>query len=308
MSEASLAPATAELAGPVWGGDGVLTAPAPAKLNRFLHITGRRADGMHELQTLFQFLAWGDRLRFELLEAPRIERVAEVPGVPAETDLILRAARLLAERTGYGGGMRVAVDKHLPLGGGLGGGSSDAATTLLVLNRLWGTGLGRAELAALGAELGADVPVFIAGSAAWAEGVGERLTPVPEVAEPWFLVVWPRGVQVDTGRAFRDPNLTRQHPLVTIEDFSRGRCGNDFAAVVERQYPDIARVREWLDRHAPTPGRLTGSGACLFAVCTSRAEAVALRSQVPEAWGAGVARGCNRHPLADWAFPDAAPA
>lgn len=303
MTEVPPSPASGALAGPVWAGDGQLTAPAPAKLNLFLHITGRRADGMHELQTLFQFLAWGDRLRFEVLEEGRFERAAEVPGIPAESDLILRAARLLAARTGIAGGLRVGVDKQLPAGGGLGGGSSDAATTLLVLNRLWGTGLSRAELAALGAELGADVPVFIGGSAAWGEGVGERLTPVADLDEPWYLVLWPRGVRVDTGEAFADPNLTRHHPLVTIEDFSRGRCGNDFTDVVERRHPDIAQVREWLDRHAPTPGRLTGSGACLFAACRDRAEAVSLRALVPEGWGAGVARGCNRHPLADWAFP-----
>lgn len=304
MSAAS-APLAEPLDGPTWH-DGLLLAPAPAKLNLFLHITGRRSDGMHELQTLFQFLDWGDRLRFELLEEAIIERTTAVPGIAAEQDLVLRAARLLAARTGYTGGVRVAVDKRLPVGGGLGGGSSDAATTLLVLNRLWRTGLGRGELAALGAELGADVPVFIGGRAAWAEGVGERLTPVAEIAEPWYLVVWPKDVHVDTAKAFADPNLTRHHPLVTIEDFSRGRCANDFAAVVEGRHPDIARIREWLKRLAPTPGRLTGSGACLFAACGSYEEAAALAAQVPEVWGAAVARGCNRHPLAEWAFPEGA--
>ncbi|MEF8794229.1 4-(cytidine 5'-diphospho)-2-C-methyl-D-erythritol kinase [Thiohalorhabdus sp.] len=304
----SAAPAagTEPLSGPGWQGDEHLLAPAPAKLNLFLHITGRRSDGMHELQTLFQFLDWGDRLRFEPLEEQLIERAVGVAGIAPDQDLVLRAARLLAAHTGYPGGVRVAVDKHLPVGGGLGGGSSDAATTLLVLNRLWGAGLGRDELAVLGAELGADVPVFIGGRAAWAEGVGEQLTPAGDIAEPWYLVVWPKGVQVDTGKAFGDPNLTRHHPLVTIEDFSRGRCDNDFVAVVERRHPDIARIREWLESLAPTPGRLTGSGACLFAACASYEEAAALRARAPEAWGAAVARGCNRHPLADWAFPEAA--
>lgn len=302
MSQATAHQPETHWTGPEWGGNGVLTAPAPAKINLFLHITGRRGDGMHQLQTLFQFLVWGDRLHLEPLPEGRFERVTEVPGVPPEEDLILRAARLLAARSGFGGGVRAAVDKHLPVGGGLGGGSSDAATTLLVLNRLWGTGLSRAELAALGAELGADVPVFIGGSAAWAEGIGEHLAGVEGLAEPWYLLVWPRGVRVETGKAFADPSLTRDHPLVTIEDFFRGRCGNDFAPVVERRYPEIARIRRWLDRHAPSPGRLTGSGACLFAACNSRAEAGALRARVPEEWGAGVARGCNRHPLDEWAF------
>ena len=303
---AACAPHTEPLGGLVWQDDQYLLAPAPAKLNLFLHITGRRRDGMHELQTLFQFLDWGDRLRFEPLEEQVIERPAGAPGVAPEQDLVLRAARLLAAQSGHSGGVRVAVDKHLPIGGGLGGGSSDAATTLLVLNRLWGTGLSREELAALGAKLGADVPVFIGGSAAWAEGIGERLTPVADIAEPWYLVVWPKDVHVDTAKAFGDPNLTRHHPLVTIEDFSCGRCDNDFAAVVERRHPDIARIREWLERFAPTPGRLTGSGACLFAACGSYEEAAALCARAPEAWGAVVARGRNRHPLADWAFPEAA--
>ncbi|HKJ70918.1 MAG TPA: 4-(cytidine 5'-diphospho)-2-C-methyl-D-erythritol kinase [Gammaproteobacteria bacterium] len=302
MSDASPCAAEPALAAPEWDGEGWLSAPAPAKLNLFLHVTGRRPDGMHELQTLFQFLAWGDRLRFRPLEAPRIERVGEVAGIPEADDLVVRAARLLAERAGFRGGVRIRADKMLPVGGGLGGGSSDAATTLLVLNRLWRTGLGRAELEALGARLGADVPVFIGGSAAWAEGVGERLTAVADLDEPWYLLVWPRGIRVSTGEAFADPNLTRNHPLVTITDFSRGLCGNDFSAVIERRFPEIARAREWLDRHAPTPGRLTGSGACLFAACTGREEALDLCGQVPDGWGAGVARGCNRHPLTDWAF------
>ncbi|MFB6260040.1 MAG: 4-(cytidine 5'-diphospho)-2-C-methyl-D-erythritol kinase, partial [Thiohalorhabdaceae bacterium] len=240
----------------MWQDGQYLLAPAPAKLNLFLHITGRRRDGMHELQTLFQFLDWRDRLRFEPLEEQVIERPAGAPGIAPEQDLVLRAARLLAARSGHSGGVRVAVDKHLPIGGGL---------------------------AVLGAELGADVPVFIGGRAAWAEGVGERLTPVADIAEPWYLVVWPKDVHVDTGKAFGDPNLTRHHPLVTIDDFSCGRCDNDFAAVVERRYPDIARIREWLERFAPTPGRLTGSGACLFAAFGSYEEAAALCARAPEA-------------------------
>ncbi|MFA9459379.1 4-(cytidine 5'-diphospho)-2-C-methyl-D-erythritol kinase [Thiohalorhabdus methylotrophus] len=281
---------------------GGLTLPAPAKLNLFLHITGRRADGMHTLQTLFQFLDWGDSLRFLPVSEPLFERDGALPDIPAEADLTLRAARLLAHHCGHTGGVRIAVEKRLPVGGGLGGGSSDAATTLLALNRLWGCGLSRPELADLGAVLGADVPVFIGGSAAWAEGVGERLSPVADLPEPWYLLVWPSGEGVSTREAFGDRSLTRDHPAVTIMDFSQGRCGNDFAPVVERLHPEVARIRHWLDRNAAGPGRLTGSGACLFAECGDRAQAEDLRARVPASWGAEVARGRNRHPLADWAF------
>jgi len=286
---------------PVWEGE-ALVAPAPAKLNLFLHITGRRPDGMHELQTLFQFLDWGDRVRLTPLAEPAFEQEVPVPGVSADQDLTLRAARLLAQEADYGGGVRIGVEKNIPMGGGLGGGSSDAATTLLVLNRLWGCGCSRPQLAALGARLGADVPVFIGGTAAWAEGMGEQLSPVTDLDEPWYLLVWPRGLAVGTGEAFGDPNLTRDHPKVKIMDFSQGRCGNDFAAVVEKRHPEIARVREWLDRHAPVPGSLTGSGACLFAPFPDREAAAEAKGRVPEQWGAAVARGRNRHPLTDWAF------
>ena len=276
--------------------------PAPAKLNLFLHITGRRADGMHELQTLFQFLGWEDWIHLAVRDEPVVERTAAIPGVAEEEDLTLRAARLLAERTGVAAGVGIRLEKHLPVGGGLGGGSSDAASVLLALNRLWECGLSRAELARLGAELGADVPVFVGGAAAWAEGVGERLEAVPDIPEPWYLVLWPRGVKVATREAFADPALTRDHPNVTIKDFSQGRCGNDFEPVVERLSPELARVRAWLDRNAPTPGRMTGSGACLFAACGAQEQAEALRARVPAEWGAAVCRGRNRHPLTDWAF------
>ncbi len=284
-----------------WTQKGVV-ASAPAKLNLFLHITGRRPDGMHELQTIFQFLSWADRLSFQVLSEPRLEEGAALPGIEPESDLALRAARLLAERTGYRGGVRLSVDKRLPVGAGLGGGSSDAATVLLVLNRLWGLGLSRSELTALATELGADVAAFIGGLAAWAEGVGERLTPIPEIPEPWYLVLWPGELQISTREVFADAALTRDHPPVTINDFYRGLCENDFTPVVERRHPEIAGAREWLDRYAPTPGRLSGSGACLFAACESHDQADSLRKQVPSDWEAMVARGCNRHPLEEWAF------
>ncbi len=276
--------------------------PAPAKLNLFLHITGRRSDGMHELQTLFQFLDWGDWIHLTPIAEPVIERTGGAPGVAPEEDLAVRAADLLADRIGGQAGVRIHLDKRLPVGGGLGGGSSDAASVLLALNRLWGCGQTPGELAGLGLELGADVPVFVGGEAAWAEGVGERLAPASGLDEPWYLLLWPPSVQVSTREAFAHPALTRDHPHVTITDFSQGRCGNDFGPVVERIAPELARVRAWLDRNAPTPGRLTGSGACLFAACETREQGVSLRARVPVEWGAAVCRGRNRHPLADWAF------
>ena len=285
------------------GQSDTVSVSAPAKINLFLHVTGRRADGMHELQTLFQFLDWGDRLEITPLAEPRFERTGSPGAVPEANDLALRAARLLAEATGHDGGVTIGLDKRLPVGGGLGGGSSDAATTLLVLNRLWGCGLDQGELVALGAQLGADIPVFIGGTAAWAEGIGERLTPVPEMlTEPWYLLLWPEGVGVTTKEVFADPALTRDHPRVTIRDFSRGRCTNDFEAVVTRRMPDIAEARDWLQGQVPERVHMTGSGVCLFVGLADRGSAEALRRRVPAQWNAVVARGRNRHPLADWAL------
>lgn len=275
-----------------------LTAFAPAKLNLFLHITGRRADGRHELQTVFQFLDWTDRLRFHVRPPGVFERTG-VSAVAEGEDLVLRAARRLAERAGVPAGVRVTVDKHLPLGGGLGGGSSDAATTLLALNRLWRLGLPRPALMELGLELGADVPVFVGGWAAWAEGLGERLTALPRLPEPWYLVVCP-DVHASTAEAFADPKLTRDQPPVTISDFSRGSCGNAFEAVVEARHPEVARTRAWLEERAGT-ARLSGSGACMFAELAGPAPGRAALEGLPSGWRCVVARGVNRHPHADWA-------
>lgn len=275
-----------------------LTAEAPAKINRFLHITGRRSDGRHELQTVFQFLTWSDRLRFRLRPPGVLERGGEA-GVAEADDLILRAARRLAERAGVAAGVRVTVDKHLPLGGGLGGGSSDAATTLLALNRLWRLGLSRAALQELGVELGADVPVFLGGWAAWAEGIGERLTALPDLSEPWFLVVCP-DVHASTAEAFADPKLTRNQPPATMSDFSRGRCGNAFQAVVEARHPEVLRARAWLEERVGN-ARMSGSGACLFAELSGPALGQQALEALPGEWRGVVARGMNRHPHADWA-------
>ncbi|UCE76731.1 MAG: 4-(cytidine 5'-diphospho)-2-C-methyl-D-erythritol kinase [Gammaproteobacteria bacterium] len=270
--------------------------PAPAKLNLFLHITGRRPDGYHELQTVFQFLDYGDSLWFEAHAGGAITLQGGLPGLPAERDLIVRAARSLATRTGCTKGVRIRIDKRLPVGAGLGGGSSNAATTLVALNSLWGLALGSDELAALGLELGADVPVFVRGSAAWAEGVGERLTPIEVLEEPWYLVLHP-AVSISTAEIFSDPGLTRNAPRITIRDFLSGAGGNHLEAVVARRYPEVAKALEWLSGYQPA--RMTGSGACVFARFPDRQAAEAVMQQVPAPWTGFVARGCNRSPLLD---------
>jgi len=268
--------------------------PAPAKLNLFLHVTGRRADGYHELQTAFQFLDVGDVLRFEVTRGGGIELECDLAGIPAGQNLIVRAARRLADHTGCQQGARIRVDKRLPAGGGLGGGSSDAATTLVALNVLWKLGLDGDELAWLGLQLGADVPVFVHGAAAWAEGVGEKLTPLPELAEPWYLVVYP-AVRVSTAEIFSDPQLTRNtHPL-KIPAFLSGAGVNHLEPVVVRRYPEVGKALNWLSKHQAA--RMTGSGACVFAPCQDRYQAESILKQLPAPWTGFVARGCNRSPL-----------
>ena len=267
--------------------------PAPAKLNLFLHITGRRSDGYHTLQSLFQFLDHGDRLDFTLTEAATVQLLDPLPGVAPEQDLTVRAARLLQQHADVSRGVEIRLDKRLPLGGGLGGGSSDAATTLVVLNRLWQVGLGEDELAELGLRLGADVPVFVRGRAAWAEGVGERLTPV-EVPEPWYLVLVPP-VSVSTAAVFQHPELTRDSRPITIPDFLAGRSRNDCEAIVRRLHPGIAAALDWLNGR--TQARLTGTGACVFGAFADRAAALAAQQAMPTGWEGFIARGCNCSPL-----------
>ena len=269
--------------------------PAPAKLNLTLRILGRRADGYHLLQTLFQFLDRGDELHPTVREDGQVHLLTPVPGVPEEANLVVRAARRLQAATGCRLGVDLRLDKRLPQGGGLGGGSSDAATTLVALNRLWGTGLGEDELAALGLALGADVPVFVRGRAAWGEGVGERLTPVT-VPETWFLVLTPPCV-VTTADVFRHPKLTRNSPSITIADFISGDDRNDCLDVVREVYPPVARALAWLDGFARA--RLTGTGACVFASFSSQAKAEAVLLQAPPDLTGFVARGLNRSPLLD---------
>jgi len=267
--------------------------PAPAKLNLFLHITGRRADGYHELQTVFQFLACGDWLYFDVAAAGPVRLAGAPAGVPAAADLTVRAATLLRAATGTGAGVVIYNDKRLPVGGGLGGGSSDAATTLVVLNRLWSLGLNIDELAQLGLRLGADVPVFVHGQAAWAEGVGEILTPVMP-PERWFLILTPP-VTVSTADIFSDPELTRDTPRTKIPDLPEGTGRNDCEAVVRRRYPEVAEALDWLQAFATA--RLTGTGGCVFAAFDSKAGARAVADRVPAKWSSFVARGVNRSPL-----------
>jgi len=267
--------------------------PAPAKLNLFLHVTGRRADGYHELQTLFQFLTLADWLYFEPQEGGVVRRVGGPAGVAEADDLSTRAARLLQSATGCRAGVTLYIDKRIPAGGGLGGGSSDAATTLLVLNRLWKLGLDISALAGLGLRLGADVPVFIHGQAALAEGVGEVLTPA-EPPEHWYLVLNP-AVSVSTATVFSDAELTRDTPRQTIADLLSGSTRNDCEAVVRARYPEVAAALDWLN--AFSPARLTGTGGCVFAAFATEADARSAAARVPDHWDSFVARGVNRSPL-----------
>jgi 4-diphosphocytidyl-2-C-methyl-D-erythritol kinase len=267
--------------------------PAPAKLNLFLHVTGRRVDGFHELQTVFQFLDYGDELSFDTTGDGRIERAGTVAGVPADRDLAVRAARLLQAETGTDRGAVIRVDKRIPLGGGLGGGSSDAATALVALNHLWGTALTRDALAGLGLCLGADVPVFVSGRAAWAEGVGERLSAL-DLPEPWYVVVDP-GAQVSTAEVYADPELTRNTPPITIRDFRAGLGRNDLEPVVRRRSPEVDRALEWLTGFGHA--RMSGSGGCVFVETAGPREGEAILSALPAGMRGFVARGVNRSPL-----------
>ncbi len=267
--------------------------PAPAKINRFLHVTGRRADGFHTLETLFQFITLADELRFGITHDGRVERRGGSPEIAPETDLAVRAARLLRQRTGCRRGAHIEVTKRIPAGGGLGGGSSDAATALVALNRLWGIHLETDDLAVLALELGADVPVFVRGTTAWAEGVGERLTPA-EPDTPWLALVNP-GVAVATAAVFNDPELTRNTPRTTIRGLDAGATGNDCEAVVRKRYPEVARALDWLTQFAPA--RMTGTGGCVFAAMPSAAAARAVVRRLPECWRGWAVRGLNRSPL-----------
>lgn len=267
-----------------------LTLPAPAKLNLFLHITGRRADGYHNLQTLFQFVDYGDELAFRVRTDNELSLTPEIEGVAAEDNLIIRAARLLQKTSDSPLGADIRLTKILPMGGGLGGGSSDAATTLLALNHLWKLGLSLDELAELGLSLGADVPVFVRGQAAFAEGVGEQLTPVPELDEPWYLIVCPQ-VHVNTGKIFQHEGLTRDTDPINIRTALRQGGRNDCQQVVTMLYPEVGNALNLLNKFSFA--KMTGTGACIFSSFGSETEARQVSDQLPAEYVAFVAKGTN---------------
>ena len=271
--------------------------PAPAKLNLFLHILGRRPDGYHELQTCFQFVDLCDEISIEVRADGLIRRAVEIPNLPAEADLCIRAARALQEDSGATSGADIALTKRIPVGGGLGGGSSDAATCLLALNRLWGIHWPTEKLAALGLKLGADVPVFLHGRVAWAEGVGERLTPLyPPLApsEANYLILKPN-VFVSTAAVFQDPELTRNSAPITIHGFLASGGRNDCLGVVRRRYPEVAHALDWLSLFGSA--RLTGTGACVFLACETLDLAQEIMRKVPPEFEGFLARGLNDSPL-----------
>jgi len=294
------------------------TFPAPAKLNLFLHVTGRRPDGYHLLQTMFRLIDLQDSLRFSRRADERISLVADIAGLNDANDLCVRAARALREATGRGTGVDIHLDKCIPMGGGLGGGSSDAATTLLALNRLWGLGLEQSALMAIGLRLGADVPFFLGGGNAFAQGVGEQLTPV-DLPAAWYLVLVPP-VSVPTSAVFADPELTRNSKTIKISSFSEGPDGvfdpsnpvgkkvhhaamsgrNDLQGVVCRKYPAVAGHLEWLRSNggsAAGTARMSGSGACVFAEFETEVEARDVAKRLPGDMRGLVARGLEHHPI-----------
>jgi 4-diphosphocytidyl-2-C-methyl-D-erythritol kinase len=281
----------------------LLGLPAPAKLNLFLHVTGRRDDGYHTLQTVFQLIALADWLDFERREDGQIVREGDLLG-PADDDLVVRAARALQAGTGVRWGATLRVAKKIPAGSGLGGGSSDAATALIALNRLWDLGLSRTELSAYALPLGADVPFFLHGNNAFAEGVGERLQTLQTPAA-WYAIIWPQ-VHVSTKEIFADPGLTRNTKPTKMSDFSAaaGRFphalfgANDLEAVARRRFPDIDQALGLLKRHGAA--RMTGSGSAVFVPATSEAKAFEALAECPTQWQRWAVRGLSEHPLAAW--------
>ncbi len=273
--------------------------PAPAKLNLFLYITGRRADGYHNLQTLFQFLDYGDTVGITVTDNGQIQLQTPVTGVPEEENLLVRAGHLLYDyavrqnRIAPSCGALLSIDKKLPMGGGLGGGSSDAATVLVALNALWQANLTEDELAALGLQLGADVPVFVRGHAAFAEGIGEKLTPANPI-EKWYLVIHP-GVSIPTPVIFTDPELPRNTPLRSLETLLKCEFKNDCEVIARKRFGEVDRALSWLLEYAPS--RLTGTGACVYAEFNTEAEARQVLEQAPQWLQGFVAKGQNLSPL-----------
>ncbi|MFL2840518.1 MAG: 4-(cytidine 5'-diphospho)-2-C-methyl-D-erythritol kinase [Pseudohongiellaceae bacterium] len=271
----------------------MLSLPAPAKLNLFLHITGRREDGYHELQTCFQLLDYGDQLEFEILDSPTIKLESNLNSLDAKDNIIVKAASLLQRYKQVQGSVAIKLTKVLPLGAGLGGGSSDAATTLLALNNLWNCGLTINELAKLGLTLGADVPIFIRGRSSWAEGIGEKLTAIT-LPEPWYLIISP-DCEASTKKIFCHQQLTRNSSTITIPAFPFLGARNDCEAVAVKLYPEIGTALKWLNDYAPA--RMTGTGSSIFTSFDTRAAAEHVLADLPEELKGFIARGINKSPV-----------
>jgi 4-diphosphocytidyl-2-C-methyl-D-erythritol kinase (EC 2.7.1.148) len=267
--------------------------PAPAKLNLMLRITGQRSDGYHLLQTVFQFIELCDWITFHPVDDGRVSLQKPIPGVPEADDLIIRAAKLLKAETGCEQGVRIEVEKNLPMGGGLGGGSSDAATTLVVLNALWGLQLSMERLMELGLTLGADVPVFVYGYSSWAEGVGEKLERI-DIPEQWFVVIKPN-CHVDTKEVFLSKDLTRNSKSIRIADFIAGQHQNDCLGVVRERYQSVKDAL--VDLSEFSEARLTGTGACVFAQFDSEEAAVSAYRSLQKKWQVYLVKGVNESPL-----------
>lgn len=267
--------------------------PSPAKLNLFLHITGQRADGYHNLQTVFQFLDYGDELIIKPTTENTINLLTPFPGVKAEDNLIVKAANMLKKHANYFGGANIEINKVLPMGGGLGGGSSNAATVLLALNKLWQLNYSVETLAELGLSLGADVPIFVHGFAAFAEGVGEKLTPVqPE--EYWYLITKPN-LSISTQAVFTAKDLPRNTPVIDINQWHIDQCHNDCQTWVTKHHPEVANLLAWLVEYAPS--RMTGTGACIFSRFSTEQEACNIQKKLPKGTFSFVAKGVNKSPL-----------
>ncbi len=273
----------------------MLTLPAPAKLNLFLHVTGRRADGYHELQTAFQFLDLQDEITLSARPDKQIRRLTHWADVAEGDDLMVKAAHRLADCTGVSTGVDISIEKNIPMGAGLGGGSSDAATVLCGLNRLWGLDLSKDTLANIGQTLGADVPVFVHGHAAWAEGTGDRLTSIMPTEDLYLLIVPP--VHVSTAEIFSHPALTRDSSPIRITDFPGGKGHNDLEAVVRQEYPDVDKAMNWLQQFGRV--RMTGTGAGVFITVESPDKAKKIAQQAPASWQCFVTQGLNSSPLYD---------
>ena len=276
-----------------------ITISAPAKLNLFLHITGQRDDGYHLLQTVFQFLDYADTIQITLRDDGHINRVSDLPGVPAEDDLVVKAAKILQSHSDSHLGANISVEKRLPMGGGLGGGSSNAASVLVALNHLWGCGLSQQALMDLGVQLGADVPIFIFAQSAWAEGVGERLKAV-DLPKKWFLVLKPQ-INVSTAKVFTNPQLQRDCSTITIRDFLTGQTENVCEKPVREMYPEVDQALTDLAQYGES--KLTGTGACVFAAFDDKEQAEKAYSELSKKWDGFVAKGMNQTPLKEF-FPD----